>query len=149
VNLNIVAACREAVHAMIERAGWSMLSHQVCASCRHRNELEDDVLLGLVGPSFRTLDLSGCTHLRPSTLRSALRSTPHLRHLDLAGCSINSAVIYALPWLVPGLKTLRLAGDCQTVELEAWERLIPGRIGASGSADAADTWEQSEVEVDR
>lgn len=108
--------------------------------------------MALAGPSFRTLDLASCVHLKPRTLCRALRATPQLRALDLSGCCFTSELVYALPWAVPALTTLRLSGDApRQVELRAWEQLVPptptgslpGAAGGSWDDDAGDTASQS------
>eukprot|EP00892_Ulva_mutabilis_P007504 jgi/Ulvmu1/5125/UM021_0142.1 len=115
----------------------SSVRETLVAIARRRHELTDMILLSLVDESFASLDLHGCSHIRPKTLVTLTSRIPMLQNLDISGSTFTSELIYSLPYSCPHLQVLRLSGgSTKSIDLRAWQRLIP-RVFPS----TADMWE--------
>lgn len=93
----------------------------------------------LLDEDWNLLDLSGCGHLKPSTLLQTLKPLKNLRHLDLAGCRLTNQVVYGLPVQAQELRELRLEGRYPLVERAAWAALVP----SVPSGETLDCWEDA------
>lgn len=109
--------------------------------CRRRGELTGATLLSLRDLSWNILDLSGCSHLSPSSILSALQPLKHLRQLDLSDCPLTNEIVYSLPGSVPQLQLLRMRGAAPLVERSAWRALVPKVI----SGHNIGSWEDAEA----
>ena len=96
-------------------------------------------MLALVDKSFAALDLSSCSHIKPSTLVSALDRTRMLQKLNVSGCKLTNCFVYSLPSSVPHLLVLRLCGaHVSGVDSLAWSQLIP----SARVSRTPDSWEE-------